>query len=162
FGDVPYLARLSERLFRATQGNPARLVELSRHLVREGVITNVHGTWVLPQELPEELFKRAGEAHVQMALAYLSEPAKQLGASLSVRRGLLPLEMCKALSDFSSAQLFSGLEELTREGILSSSGLGYHFEDEAHRRGLRLLLTSDQAQRYHRKLATFLLAVPDA
>jgi serine/threonine protein kinase/tetratricopeptide (TPR) repeat protein len=161
FGEVPYLLRMSERLYRATQGNPARVVDLSRHLVREGVITNVNGTWVLPQELPQELLNLDGEERVRIALARLSPEAKQLGAALSVRRGPLPLEMCKALSDLPSAQLFSALEELAREGILSSTGLGYHFEDDVYRRALRLFLSTAEAQRFHGKLAAFIMATPD-
>jgi tetratricopeptide (TPR) repeat protein len=162
FGEVPYLVRVSERIYRATQGCPARVVELARHLVREGLITNVDGTWVLPQELPEEQLNLDAEERVRIALARLSSDARKLGAALSVRRGPLPLEMCKALSQLPSAQLFSALAELTREGVLSSTSLGYHFEDDVYRRGLRILLNESEAKRSHRLLAAFLMAVPDA
>ncbi len=158
FGDVPYLVRMSERLYRITQGNPARLVELSRHLVREGAISNVDGTWVLPQELPRELLSLDGEERVRIALGRLSPDAKRLGSALSVRRGPLPLEMIKALSDLEPAQLFAALEELTREAVLNSTSVGYHFEDDLLRRGLRLLLQDPAAQLFHRRLSVFLLA----
>jgi hypothetical protein len=130
FGEVPYLVRLSERLYRITRGNPARIVELARHLVREGFVSNVDGTWVLPQELPEEQLALDGEERAKATIARLSGDARTLGAALSVRRGPLPLEMCKALGDLSSQKLFQALEELCRVGILASSGLGYHFEDD--------------------------------
>jgi tetratricopeptide (TPR) repeat protein len=162
FGEVPYLVRMSERLFRITQGNPARIVELSRHLVREGVITNIDGTWVLPQELPEEQLALDGEKRAQVAIGRLSSDGKTLGAALSVRRGPLPIELCKALSDLPSARLFGALEELCREGILSSSSIGYHFEDELLRTGMRVLLGQDEAQRCHMRLGAFLLSDPNA
>ncbi|HEX6242033.1 MAG TPA: AAA family ATPase, partial [Polyangiales bacterium] len=158
FGEVPHLARMSERLFRLTGGVPAQLVELARHLVREGAITNVDGTWVLPQELSEEQLVVDRSDQIKVALARLSDDAKLLGGRLSVRPGALPLELCKAVGELPPRRLFPALEELTREGLLVSTASGYTFDDELVQLSLRALLADDQLKAAHRHLGTFLMA----
>jgi tetratricopeptide (TPR) repeat protein len=161
FGEVPYLTRMSERLYRIAHGNPSRIVELARQLVRDGFITNVDGTWALPQELPEEELSLDSESRAKAMIARLSDDAKALGAALSVRRGALPIELCKVLSELPSQRLFRALEELCREGILSSTSIGYHFEEELYRTRFRVLLEPEQAEACHARLGAFLLADPN-
>jgi tetratricopeptide (TPR) repeat protein len=160
FGEVPYLVRMSERLYRATHGVPGRVVELARHLVREGLISNADGTWVLPQELPEEQLVLDRNERVKVSIARLSDDARQLGGMLSVRHGPLPIELCKALAELPPQRLFSALEELSREGLLGSNALGYCFEDEVVQSGLRQLLSVAEAESAHRRLGAFLIAQP--
>jgi tetratricopeptide (TPR) repeat protein len=163
FGEVPHLVRMAERLHRVTHGVPGQLVELARQLVRAGVITSVDGTWALPQELLEDQLIADHGAQVKARIARLGEDARQLGAVLSVRQGALPLELCRALADFAPKRLFSALEELTREGLLSSNALGFVFEDELVKAGLRELLAEADAKNVHRRLGTFLMAhAPEA
>jgi tetratricopeptide (TPR) repeat protein len=160
FGEVPNLRRLSERAHRLTQGLPARLVAAARRLVREGVITNADGTWVLPQDFPDELLGVEREQGVTATLRRLSDPARLLGALLGLWDGPIPIEVCKALSELEPRALFAALEELTREGVLSSAHGGYVFEDELFVSKLRAELTPEAERRAHARLGRFLLAQP--
>jgi hypothetical protein len=158
FGEVPHLVRLSERIHRRTHGLPARVVDVARHLVAQGLISNADGTWVLPQDVPDEQLAVEHEESVRATLSRLSPPARSLGALLSLRRGLIPLEVCKVLSDLPGAQLFAALEELVSTGILTSVAGGYMFEDQLFVSALSVDLPADQARRAHRALGEFLLA----
>jgi serine/threonine-protein kinase len=158
FGEVPHLVRLSERIHRSTQGLPGRTVDVARNLVREGLIANAEGTWVLPQDVPSEHLLGNQLEGVRSIVARLSPAARALGALLSLRRGLVSLELCKALSPLPAKQLFAALEELTREGVLSPAASGYLFEDALFAATLGQELSSAEAEPAHRRLGEALLS----
>jgi hypothetical protein len=160
FGEVPHLRRLSERAQRLTRGLPARLVAAARRLVREGVISNAAGTWVLPQDVPDEQLGVEREQSADATLARLAAPARQLGALLSIWQGPIPLEVCRVLSELEPAALFAALEELVREGVLGSAQGGYLFEDELLSAKLSAELLPESRRRAHARLGQFLLAQP--
>jgi tetratricopeptide (TPR) repeat protein len=158
FGEVPHLVRLCERIHRSAQGLPGRIVEVARNLVREGLITNAEGTWVLPQDVPSALLSGNRQEAARLTLARLSPEARALGALLGLRHGAAPLELCKALSPLPAKELFAALEELVREGVLSSSPGGYLFEDELFVALLGKELAQADAEQAHRRLGEFMLA----
>ncbi len=158
FGEVPHLVRLSERIHRSTQGMPGRIVEVARNLVREGLIANAEGTWVLPQDVPSEQLSGNLQEAVRNVVARLSPAARALGAVLSLRRGLVSPELCKAASALSARELFAALEELVREGVLSTAAGGYVFPDALFAALLGQELSSSEAEQAHRRLGEFLLS----
>jgi tetratricopeptide (TPR) repeat protein len=158
FGEVPHLVRLSERIHPSTQGMPGRIVDVARNLVREGLIANAEGTWVLPQDVPSELLSGNRQEGVRNTIARLSPAARGLGALLGLRRGVAPLELCKALSTLPAKELFAALEELVRAEVLSSAPGGYVFEDALFVTALCQELPPTAAEAAHRRLGEFLLA----
>jgi hypothetical protein len=160
--DVPYLSRLVERLHRATRGNPREMTELLRELVETKVIRQVDGTWVLPQELPEAPFLRSRDDSLGLRLARLSPEARRLARILSVRSGLIPIDVCKAAVDLPQRALFDALEQLTRNNVLAQDLHGYHFQDDVVRVVLRGELAPADAERAHLAIGRHLYGVPEA
>jgi hypothetical protein len=158
FGEVPHLLRLAERVHRSTQGLPGRVVELARRLVAAGTISNLDGTWVLPQDIPAQQLLVAREEAVPTTLARLSPAARSLAKLVSLRRGLIPLEMCRAVSPLPAKELFAALEELVREGVLTSAPGGYLFADPAFVNALGQELSQDESSETHRRIGERLLA----
>jgi tetratricopeptide (TPR) repeat protein len=158
FGEVPHLVRLSERIHRSTQGLPGRIVDVAKNLVRAELISNAEGTWVLPQDVLSEHLSGNREEGARNLVARLSPPARALGALLSLRRGVSPLELCKALSPLPAKELFAALEELVRESVLSSTAGGYVFEDALFASVLGQDLANVDSLQAHRRLGEFLLA----
>jgi tetratricopeptide (TPR) repeat protein len=157
FGEVPHLLRLSERVQRSTQGLPGRVVELARRLVSAGAIANLDGTWVLPQDIPAEQLLVARDEAAPATLARLSPAAHSLAKLVSLQRGLIPLEMCRVVSPLPAKELFAALEELVREGVLTSARGGYLFADPGFVSTLAGALEKEEARETHRRIGELLL-----
>jgi hypothetical protein len=157
FGEVPHLLRLSERVHRSTQGVPGRVVELTRRLVSAGTINNLNGTWVLPQDIPAEQLLAEREEAAPTTLARLSPAACSVARLVSLQRGLIPLEMCRAVSPLPPKELFLALEELVREGVLTSARGGYLFTDPAFVEALVRDMPEEEARDTHQRIGELLL-----
>lgn len=162
FGQAEHLARLANRLARASGGNPAHIVELTQQLVRRDVIGFAGGSWVLPQEIPNELLSASRDEAVASRLDNVHGDARMLGRVLSLSVGVMSLAQCEALAKSVSEALFRQLGALIDEEILVQEEGGVRF---AHER-LRLLLLSEleltQRKLVQRALAAHLLAQPNA
>ncbi|MDB4984982.1 MAG: serine/threonine protein kinase, partial [Myxococcaceae bacterium] len=82
FGHAPYLNRLAERLYRASEGNPAYCLELAAHLVQTGAAQYQEGAWSLPVELSNEILPASRQAAHVARLERLSSEARELARSL--------------------------------------------------------------------------------
>jgi hypothetical protein len=158
FGEVPHLRRLSERAQRSTQGVPGQVVDLARRLVAAGTIDNLDGTWVLPQDIPAEQLVVQREEAALTTLSRLSPSARGLARLTSVRRGLIPLEMCRVVSPLPAKELFAALEELVRVGVLTSARGGYLFADPGFVSALAQELPEAEARETHRRIGELLLS----
>jgi tetratricopeptide (TPR) repeat protein len=158
FGEVPHLARLAERLHRAARGNPAHLLELAQHLVRQEVVTHVDGTWVLPLDVPDELLSFSRLDALASRLDNLSDMARVAARILSVRQGSLSLPMCLALTDLEAKDLYPALSGLVTEGVLVGADEGYRFADEPTRLSLYAELTSSSQKSARGRLGRLLLS----
>src|SRR5262249_13650124 len=97
FGAVQHLARLVGRIHQRAEGNPGHALDLAEHLVREGVISHANASWLLPQTF-EEAVLPANRLDAEVArVQRLSPSARRIGQVLSIREGLVPLEMCARL-----------------------------------------------------------------
>jgi tetratricopeptide (TPR) repeat protein len=161
FGGAENLGRLADRVHRVALGNAAHIIEQLEHFVRNEVIAHVDGTWLLPAEIPDaQLVRSRGEA-IEARLARLPDEARALGRLFSLRRGLLPLELCVALGNVDHRVLFAALEALVREGVLVGAERGYRFVDEACRTLLMAELPEADKASAHARLGNFLLSSPE-
>lgn len=157
FDQVPNLQRLAERTQRASGGNPARLMALITALVQRGVISNVEGTWVLHQQLDEEVEVVAGEL-AKSSASTLSPETRTLARRLAVRRGTISLEMCRTIGLVEPQALANGLSELVRAGVLHGSEVCYRFVDEHLRAELFAELTEQERAEAHTRLGNAIVA----
>ena len=161
FGDVPYLARIVDRLQHSAQGSPAHAIDLAEHLSREGAIAYADGTWLLPQNIDEITLPESRVDAELARLGRLSEEARDLGQKLSIREGTLPLAMCAAIADLPGPVLLSGLEALVRAGVLTRAADGYAFTRSSLRSALNEQLDAEEKKRAHRRLGELLLRAPE-
>ncbi|HEX6244462.1 MAG TPA: protein kinase, partial [Polyangiales bacterium] len=161
FGETEHLARLAERVARATQGNPGQVMALAQFLVREGIARYVEGTWVLPPDIAEIALPNSSDDVHRAELARLGSDARLLGQAISAVDGVISLDVCAAIGDIAGARLFSAVEGLVTEGVLSKSGEGYEFAHEAQRQTLRAELGDERSRRVHRLIADWLLRRQD-
>jgi tetratricopeptide (TPR) repeat protein len=158
FGEVPHLVRMAERLHRASRGNPAHLLELAQHLVRQEVVTHVDGTWVLPQDVADDVLAFSRLDALASRLDTLSDMARVAARILSVRQGLLSLPMCLALTDLEAKDLYPALSGLVTEGVLIGADEGYRFADEQTRLALYTELSPSSQRAARGRLGALLLA----
>ena len=161
FGAADHLTRLSSRLFRATRGNPGHALELCRELMQRGLISYVHGSWVLPRELDEATLAKSREQVLSLLHGRVQGPARQLAQALSVQAGPLSPALCRALAASGGESLLPNLGELITHGVLIPVGSNLQFAHD----GFRKLCVSEQSpellRRARRALAEHLLESPD-
>jgi hypothetical protein len=157
FSDVPYLSRLVERVHAASKGNPGHALALVRQLIDLAAISQLDGTWVLPQELPDSVLVRTREEVLELRLSRLDDATRRLARQLSITSASLSLGACKAVSDLAPGARFRALEELESEGVLSNLSGHYRFADEEIRALLRKELAPADAARAQLALGRYLL-----
>jgi tetratricopeptide (TPR) repeat protein len=157
FGDVPNLERVSDWLFRVAAGNPKLTLQLAEHLLAQGSVRYVGGTWVLPTEVDQALPPSAAEA-LLLRLDNVSGEARALAELLCVSRAGATPERILELSQLAPALVFSALEELVRTGVLESAGNEYAFAQEALRESLLGALDPVRRRQLHKAWAERLLA----
>ncbi|MDB4986437.1 MAG: diguanylate cyclase, partial [Myxococcaceae bacterium] len=159
FGRPPYLERLSERLYRASDGNPAYCLELARHLVQSGLARYQDGMWSLPADLaPESLPKSRQAAHLGQ-LERLSPDARELARLMSIpTSGALSQDECVAISELLPERVRELLAELEREGVLRVGASGYRFAHDTVQAALATELAEPERKAAHLRLGTRLAA----
>ena len=157
FGDVPNLERVSDWLFKVGGGNPKLTLQLADHLLAQGVVRYVAGTWVLPTTLPQDLPPSAAAA-LRVRLKQLSDDARALVELLCVSRAAASAERILDLAQRPPAAVFGALEELVRAGVLESAGDEYAFAQDALRESLLESLPPERRRQLHAAWAERLLA----
>jgi hypothetical protein len=149
FGDNEHLPRMAQHLADKSEGNPGRLMELCEHLVHSGSVRWIDGAWVLPQEITSLALPDSRKSLIEASLARLSDDARALAGALSVIEGVLPLELCAALSPLSVNSMFNALCELSVAAVLLASDGAYRFRNEATRVALCTALSPEHSARAH-------------
>lgn len=150
FGGAEHSERLSALLYRVTGGNVRACVELAEHLVRNRIVRDIQGAWVLPLELHEEDLPGSVHAVQAARVASLPELERRLAEALAVHRGRLSLELCLEMAKVEGiAEPFAVIEALTRENVLTSSGNSYAFSFDALRETLLASLPEERKRELH-------------
>jgi len=158
FGRVPNADKMATWIHDLTTGSPMQTMELAQHLVDTGVIRYTGGMWVLPIEIPKQALPKNLAATMHARAAALPEDIRALAEALSVRRGVLPLELCVAMSGQDDAEaVFAQVDELAARGVLVSAAGGYAFAQEALRETLLAELGKARSKALHLRLAEALL-----
>jgi tRNA A-37 threonylcarbamoyl transferase component Bud32 len=156
-GNVRHVARLADLLYQRSEGNPRQIMDLAHHLVRQGLLTYSGGAWLVPTEIADDQLPGDAVEVLAARIRRLPETARALGQVLSVREGLIPLDLCKGLSELSAAETFIALEALVREGVLAGSADGYRVQRPALRQVLLAELSEARKCRAHRICGELLL-----
>ncbi|MET0283902.1 MAG: AAA family ATPase [Polyangiales bacterium] len=159
FGEVSYLDRVSERLHRASEGNPAHTLELAQHLVRSGAARYAEGSWVLPNELAAESLPRSRQAGLLQRLDRLSAPARFLGQQMSVPHGgAWTVGHAVAASGLDEARVLELLAELRHERVLHGEEAGFAAMHADLGEALHGELAESERQAVHQRLGHELAA----
>jgi hypothetical protein len=157
FGPVAYLSRVTEPLFRASQGNPAHCLELVEFLVENAIARYSEGTWILPGHLSEgELPQSRSDMH-SARLAHIGEHARRLAELMSIHDGRLTRASCNAIAEFSEQETAAALVELRLSGVLIESEQRYGFAHGHVRLQLSAAVEGERRIRAHSRLGESLL-----
>lgn len=158
FGRVPNADKMATWVHDLTTGSPMQTMELAQHLVDSDVVRYTGGMWVLPIEIATQKLPKNLAATMHARAAALPEDIRALAEALSVRRGVLPLELCVALSGQEDDEaVFGQVDELAARGVLVSAAGGYAFAQDALRETLLAELGDARRSTLHLRLAEALL-----
>jgi hypothetical protein len=162
FDGSPHCDHLACWINECAEGVPGRSVELSRHLVHQGVVRYVDGAWHVPADLGGARLPESVAEALRLRLRWLSPRARYLAEILCVHSGDLPLELCVSLAGVLSAQesdVCSALDELFDRDILVGSADMLRFRHDALRDELYRGLSEATRRLHHlhlgRSLARF-------
>jgi serine/threonine-protein kinase len=166
FGEIAATRRLGPWIQMHTAGNPGLSAELLGHLVDQGRIHYAEGTWVLPNELPQEDVDAIVTSATRTRLERLPKDMRHLAECLSpYNRGSVDPRICRALRDFDTtladSDIDSLLDGLVYEGILVGDENGHVFAQPRVREMLYAGLDSDRRRRLHAFIAARLAEVSD-
>ncbi len=159
FGRVPNCSLVADFLHRKSGGNPGFCTELARQMVNRRLVRYEAGMWVLPDQLDEGLLPESFADAFRMRLEALDEDAKALAAAFSIRRGVMPLELCASFAGLDDNRLFAALHRLVQEGMIVVSGGGYGFANDSMRETVRSAIEPGLGQQLHLRLAEALLLI---
>jgi serine/threonine protein kinase len=152
FGDVPNARLAADRIYTASLGNPAAIMQIARQLVAAGKARYAAGTWTLPAKLEVEELALALEASFDPRIG---------GSALWLARAVagcggehLSWNECLMLSAHGEARRLIGeLDELVSVGILSVHDRRYFVASAGLRAALLRDLGSSEARELHARIA---------
>ena len=136
FGEVPAMPRLARWMHDVAGGNPSRCADLAHHLVEQGLVRYVGGTWVVAEDLDDRNVPLHLDAAIHASVKSLSGAARRLACILSVRGGEVTLERCVRLLGVDDEAVFDAVDELVRDQIVIGSAAGYRIRNDRLRRAL--------------------------
>jgi tetratricopeptide (TPR) repeat protein len=160
FGDVPNVGRLSDRIFRVSQGNPRASMELAQHLVDRRVLLYDDGGWTLPAQLdPNDLPVNMAQAFVARVAALSPSARKLAGAhALSTYAGLSQTDAAWLGERNLLERSGNALSELSSHSVLAGDGQLYTIASDAWRNALEQSLSESERSALHLDLAELGLA----
>ena len=157
FGDVPYVALLSERLHAISRGKPRECMELAQHLVDKKIVTYAGGAWTLPARLDATALPASAEQMLRERVAALSPLARSLAQAQALMLGspatAFDREDYRTLAGSDdTAAVDRAISELLSCGLLSSDGRLYALPHAAAVHALAATIGADTS-RQHAALA---------
>jgi tRNA A-37 threonylcarbamoyl transferase component Bud32/tetratricopeptide (TPR) repeat protein len=154
FGEVPYLDRLSERLHRSSEGNPAYCVELAQHLVQTGAARYLEGRWTLPMELSPESLPISRRAGLLSRLERLPRAALALARAISIpHQGSWTVELVAQAANVPDAAATELIAGLARQRIVRKRDDGFVFSHDVVRDKLYAELEPQLRREIHARVA---------
>jgi hypothetical protein len=164
FGQAPSVERYADWLHEWTDGSPLHSIEVSRQLVREGIVRYTDGVWVLPVERPNARLPAALEDALSFRLSALGARARSLAECLSLGRASPTYALCCALlAETEEREVLQLIGELEENDVLEVDREGYRWSSAALREALLAGLVDGERALAHRRLgnAFALLATPE-
>jgi tRNA A-37 threonylcarbamoyl transferase component Bud32 len=158
FGDVPNAERFAAFLHEATTGTAAQLAHLIRHLVDQGLVAYVGGTWALPAALPDTTMPDIIVAALRARAKHLQPAARTLADMLALYEGPMAIDVLAHAAGMTDADLFSALQELTSAGFITSTNEEHRLTQDAFRQVLRAELGAARGSALHLRIADALRA----
>jgi hypothetical protein len=162
FGGAEHGERLAAALYSVSGGNPRACVELAEHLVRNRIVRDIQGAWVLPFALNEDDLPSSTQAVQVARVQQLPAAERRLAEALAVHRGRLPLASCLEVAAAQGVpEPFAVIDALTRENVLHNSGNSYAFSYEALREALLEPLPETRKRQLHAFMGQLMAARSD-
>lgn len=146
---------LAEQLFRASEGNPLFLLELSRDQLEAGRIRVEEDHWSLDSGKPAAIPKGIRNT-IEGRVARLSPQAKRILEIMSVIGSTFNIELVSEVSGWSESQVLDSLDELLDQQMVrevASGRFDYTFSHELIRATLYAGLPGPGRKRRHRRVA---------
>lgn len=158
FGKARDLAALSQRVHDLSGGNPAQLMQLLEHLVREGHARYTQGSWILPQSLSPAALPASMDAALGLRIDALPTDARELAELLSLRDpATLALGDYPELLGYADhGRVFAAVSALVAGSVLQADGDRYRF---AHTRWSQLIearMADARKKQLHARIAAWL------
>ncbi|HMJ16710.1 MAG TPA: protein kinase, partial [Polyangiaceae bacterium] len=156
FGDVPFIAAISQWVHDLAEGNPRTALELAQQLVDQQVARLEHGRWRLPASLSGLTLPASVDHALDARVAALSTDARSLAEILALTSSTDPLAISEyaALSDTGDLDtIFRALHELIAASILRQSADSYVFAHERLKAAVERTIPERQRAPIHRRLA---------
>ena len=159
--------RFEQRLYQTTQGHPMFIIETLRALHDQGALyQDAAGHWSTPwdditedyRELP--LSSRLQELFSQR-LAQITPLARMVLQGVALVSRPVSFEFLQRLLDVSAHALFRALDELVYFHLLIFEGKEVRLVHDALADSISQLLTTEEIQAWHAKIANTLIALGD-
>lgn len=158
-GDAPNLGRLASFLHERTGGRPATISALLRFLIAHGELKHRDGVWLIPNEPAQLPMPEDSEEAGLERLRALGGDTRALCEAFSMHRGMLSLELCKAIGGEARREdIALHVDALVKAEVLMLGREGYRFASETLRE--RILAGVDAAHRVnlHCQMASAILS----
>jgi len=155
FGDVPNLALIGDRLYRAAAGNPRETLDLVQQLIDRGALRYEGVQWLLPGRLDPSDVPSSGADACQRRARELSPLAKLLGQAqaLASHPTLTRQDYAQLAGAAPAHALDAAITELLAQRALSSDGNAYVLARREWSDALLAELDADGRSERHRLLA---------
>jgi DNA-binding CsgD family transcriptional regulator len=152
----PPVREFSDVLYGWTRGNPFFIEETLRALVAAGRLHHRDGTWLGWGARELELPSSIRDA-ISARLTDLSDQARAVADVLAVAGAPIGVDVLERVTDLSSGEVASAVEELQRPGLVEESRAGRHvelrFRHPLGREALHQRLSLTRCRGLHRAIA---------
>ena len=155
FGDSAQLSLLSDRIFTASQGNPAGIFQLAQFVVANDLVHYEGGRWLLPNKLDAEALPRDLDEATAHAVAALSPLSREVLLALSLaHRSPLSLAGCVGAVECSDrAAVMRALGDLVANDMLTVTGTRYGMSRRIWAQAAKHCAGAELLRRVHARLA---------
>ncbi len=155
FGEVPNVGLLADRVQSVSQGNPRAVMQLTQHLVDQGLVRYQAGAWTLPSAIDTADLPSSLSEALKARVRKLSAAALELAQTMALSpEHSFDLEECLLLAGHrDTALLIRTLDELVAAQVLSTDAEHYSFGQRGWVAALTDELEDERKRALHVRLA---------